>query len=231
MAEIRMENAVKTIGVFSGAVAGIRAVGTMMQLGRPGCLNKGIVIKFLRLTPPLLPHQEPFILFSHLFNLIAHQCQGIIPRYFSPLSRLSLRICPQQRSFYAVRVVDRHYLGLPLNTQCPPVPLMVWVALKLHYPPIHYPGEHTTILLTYPAGCWQPLLTGNGLGLTTGQKRPPRSTQDIFTESKCSRRCPGYFDELSSSQLWALHRSILLVTSFPRVAPVWTTRLEFKASL
>ena len=37
---------------------------------------------------------------------------------------------------------------------------MVRVTFKLHYSAIDNPGEHATVLITYPAGGWHPFLIG-----------------------------------------------------------------------
>ena len=87
----------------------------MPQFGRPRRMNKGIIIKFPSLASTLLPDEQLLILSYYLFDFVPNQRQGFIPRDFSPFSRLSLSISPQQGRLNAVGVIDRHYLGLTLD--------------------------------------------------------------------------------------------------------------------
>ncbi len=87
MVEVRVEHAVKADGVFKGSVAGVGAIGAVVELGGPGSVHEGVVVEVLRFAAALLPDEQARVPVSNISHFVAHKGQRLIPRGLAPLSR------------------------------------------------------------------------------------------------------------------------------------------------
>ncbi len=158
VAEVGMQRPVQPDGVLTSPIRGITAVAPVMEFGRPGRLDEGLVVETPALAPSCLPEQQPLVPLPDLFDLFSYELQGVAPRDLHPLARDPFLVGPDQGRLHPIGIVHGHDLGLPLRAEPPLVSGVQRMALELDHPPVDLAGQHAAVLLPDPAGRGHPLL-------------------------------------------------------------------------
>ena len=152
----------QTRGVLASPVAGIGAESAVVQLGRPGGLDKGRVVEVLGLASALLPDEEPLVARQYLVGPVRYKGQGLIPGDLPPFAGHSLSIGSDQRGLHPVGIINGHDLGKALGAQRAAVARVLWKTLDVDQSPVDPAGPDATVLLADPAGRGHPLVGCGG---------------------------------------------------------------------